>query len=131
MTSARAETETERAAKASKDEAILTLLGQLAIVYWRPDFSASQARQFYAQYLDDLRPYALSDINDAIIAYRRNKDEKFYPLPGQLRGMIEKVPSWETISRTEHIRERLAAAGAEMAKMIEATASSPQVEHRK
>jgi hypothetical protein len=121
----------ETSAVASKDEAILVLLAQLAIVYWRPDFTPGQARQLYAQYLEDLRPYALADINDAITAYRRNGDEKFYPLPGQLRALIETVPSWDVISKHKHISERLEASKAEMAKMVEKFSNTLQLEHAK
>ena len=74
----------ERQAVASKDEAILVLLGQLALHYWRPDFSEGQARQLYTDYLDDLRPYSVADIDRAMKSYRRNGDNKFYPTSGQL-----------------------------------------------
>lgn len=117
MTSTRALSPEEADAVESKDKAILTLLAQLAVVYWRPDFGPGQSRQFYAQYLEDLRPYALADIADAIRKYRQSA-EKFYPLSGQLRALIEAVPSWDVISKGQHIAERLAASRQEMAKMI-------------
>jgi hypothetical protein len=123
-TVARATTEEETEAIQQKDEAILCLLAQLTLIYWRPDFNESQAKQLYLQYLDDLRPYAVSDIARAIAKYRRGP-EKFYPTPGQIRGIIECVPSWDVISQAKHISQRLAAGRAELA--IIARALSVQV----
>src|SRR5262245_40849754 len=74
-------------AEAQKDEAILVLLAKLALVYWRPDFTPAQAKQLYSQYLDDLRPYSFADVSEAIEKYRQSPDSKFYPTPGELRGL--------------------------------------------
>jgi hypothetical protein len=98
--------EAEQEARIQKDEAILVLFGQLALVYWRPDFTPAQAKQLYAQYLDDVRDYSFSDIRQAVEKYRRSPENKFFPTPGQIRGLIEKVPDWDVISRQDHIRER-------------------------
>lgn len=106
-------------ARAQKDEAILVLLAKLALVYWRPDFTPAQAKQLYGQYLDDLRPFSFRDINDAIEKYRQNPESKFYPTPGQLRGIIETVPSWDIITKPKHISERLKAGRAELEVMSE------------
>lgn len=94
-----------RELKAQKDEAILLLLAKLAVVYWRPDFTAGQAKQLYSQYLDDLRDFAFQDIADAIEKYRRDPENKFYPSPGQLRGLIAKPPSWWVNGQTEWSKE--------------------------
>lgn len=102
-------------AKAQKDEAILILLGKLALVYWRPEFTPKQAAQLYEQYLDDLREFAFADVRDAIERYRRNVENKFFPTPGQLRGLIEAVPSWDVISKREHMRQLRQAAERELA----------------
>jgi hypothetical protein len=90
---------------AQKDEAILVLLAKLALVYWRPDFSPAQAKELYAQYLDDLRDLPFSEIVDAVEKYRRNPENKFFPTPGQLRGAIVAVPSWSVGSTRDRWKE--------------------------
>lgn len=109
--------EAKRAAMAQKDEAILLLLARLALLYWRPDFTPGQAKQLYVQYLEDLRDFAFSDVSEAIQKYRRNPENKFFPLPGQLRGIIETVPSWDVISRREHLIALRASATRELDDM--------------
>lgn len=92
----------EISAADAKDQAILILLGKLAIHYWRPDFTEAQARQLYSDYVHDLRDYAFADINDAIVKYRRDQNAKFYPTVGQLVGIIRTIPSWDIRSPKEH-----------------------------
>lgn len=115
MTSARDEPDEIRELKAQKDEAILLLLAKLAVVYWRPDFTASQAKELYSQYLDDLRDFAFQDIADSIEKYRRDPENKFYPTPGQLRGAIAKPPAWWVNGQTEWSKEVRQVAAKEMA----------------
>lgn len=114
----------EREAIAQKDEAILVLLAKLAVVYWRPDFTAGQAKQLYTQYLDDLRPFGFKDIAAAIETYRQNPENKFYPLPGQLRGIIATPYSWDP-SPKKHLPEKLADSREEMEQMV-ATLPAPK-----
>lgn len=95
-------TQSEIEAADAKDQAILVLLGKLAVHYWRPDFGPGQARQLYADYVHDLRDYAFSDINDAIVKYRRDQNAKFYPTVGQLVGIIRTIPSWDIRTPKEH-----------------------------
>lgn len=123
--SAREESESLKQARASKDEAILTLLAQLALVYWRPDFEPGQARQLYAMFLADLRDYSLADINEAIRIYRRDPESKFYPTPGQLRGLIEAVPAWDVISKAKHIAQCREASRAELEAVAGRLVSPP------
>lgn len=85
----------------SKDKAILALLGKLSLHFWRPDFTAGQAKQMYADYVHDLREYALSDINDAIIKYRQ-AGATFFPTSGQLVQIIRTIPTWDIRSAKEH-----------------------------
>lgn len=125
--SAKETPEAERIAIAQKDEAILLLLAKLAIVYWRPDFTPGQARELYTQYLDDLRPFAFADIAEAIEKYRQDAENKFYPLPGQLRGIIEAVPYWSIATKREQVASRLKAGREEMAKMIAVTPAPKQL----
>jgi hypothetical protein len=98
--------EERRLAEAQKDEAILVLLAQLALVYWRPDFTPAQAKQLYMQYLDDLRPFSFADIAEAINIYRQDPERTYFPLPGQLRGIIAKPYSWDP-NPHKHLAERL------------------------
>ena len=116
----------EREALAQKDEAILLLLAKLAVVYWRPDFTAGQAKQLYTQYLDDLRPFAFKDIAAAIETYRQDPENKFYPLPGQLRGIITKPYSWDP-SPKKHLPEKLADSRAEMERMVSMVPAPKQI----
>lgn len=122
--SAQERTDEEVEARIQKDEAILVLLGQLALVYWRPDFTPGQAKQLYAQYLDDLRPFAFKDIAEAVETYRQNPENKFYPTPGQLRGLIAKPYSWDP-SPKKHLSERLHAGQCELRRMTEKIAALP------
>ena len=110
----------QRAAEGQKDEAILLLLAKMALVYWRPDFTPAQAKQLYAQYLDDLRPFAFADIAEAFQTYRQNPENKFFPTPGQLRGLIATPYSWDP-SPSKHLGDRLAAGREEMQRMMEKT----------
>jgi hypothetical protein len=95
----------ERQAIESKDEAILMLLGQLAVHYWRPDFTEGQARQLYRDYLDDLRSYRVADIDLAIKSYRRDGQNKFYPTSGQLIDELL-IPHDRNVPDRERTRER-------------------------
>lgn len=116
-------------AKAQKDEAILILLGKLALVYWRPEFTPMQAAQLYEQYLDDLREFASADVRASIERYRRNVENKFFPTPGQLRGLIEAVPNWDVISKRDHIRQLHQAAEGELAA-VSGDLGSKKLVHR-
>lgn len=105
--------EAKREALAQKDEAILLLLAKLAIVYWRPDFTPQQAKQLYSQYLDDLREFAFADIAGAVQTFRRDPENKFFPLPGQLRGLITTPYSWDPNPR-DHVKYVLKQAEVEL-----------------
>lgn len=112
--------EYQREVEAQKDDAILVLLAKLALVYWRPDFTPQQAKQLYSQYLDDLRPFAFKDVAWAVEKYRQDPESKFYPTPGQLRGVLSTPYSWDPNPRN-HMAERLADGRAEMQQMIAAS----------
>ncbi len=106
-------------AEQQKDEAILIQLAKLALMYWRPDFTPGQAKQLYEMYLDDLRVYSFYDITKACAKFRQNADNKFFPTSGQLRGLIEEIPSWDVISKNNYLAQRKSAARDEMAGMVE------------
>lgn len=78
----------------AKDAVILAKLNELALLYWRPDFTPAQAKIVQAQYLDDLRDFAVKDIDHAIKTYRRDPANKFFPHPGALRGILATPPAW-------------------------------------
>jgi hypothetical protein len=114
----------------AKDAAILVLLGKLAVHYWRPDFTPGQARQLYADYVEDLREYSLRDINNAILKYRRDAESKFFPTCGQLVGIIRTIPWWDIRSPKEHSEILHSAAAKELAgvvKQIEAGMPTPKM----
>ena len=93
------------------------MLAQLALMYWRPDFSPAQVKQFMAMYLEDLRPFPMEEISDAIKSYRREPDTKFFPTVGQLLAYITKVPAWDVISQGKHVGNLKRAAEAELEAM--------------
>lgn len=86
-----------QAAEAKKDELIILMLTRLSLIYWRPDYSPGQAEQVYEQYLEDLREFALAAISAAVVAWRRNGENRFFPQPGQLRALIEAHSKFESI----------------------------------
>lgn len=110
----------QKEVEAQKDDAILVLLAKLALVYWRPDFTPQQAKQLYSQYLDDLRPFAFKDIAAAVEKYRQDPESKFYPTPGQLRGILSTPYSWDP-SPNKHMPSMLEDGRTEMRNMIEAS----------
>ena len=69
---------------AAKRSAVLMLLARLALVYWRPDFTAEQAKLMYSDYADDLAEFSFEAIEYAVRMYRRDGANKFFPTPGQL-----------------------------------------------
>jgi len=91
----------EAEARAAKNDAIIALLGKLSIHFWRPDFTAAQARQLYVDYVYDLGDYSLRDIADAIVKYRQGGHE-FFPKSGQLVQIIRAIPSWDIRTQKEH-----------------------------
>ena len=115
---ARAMTEAERVSITQKDDAIIEELAKLSVLYWRPDFTPGAARQFYLTYLEDLRDYSLKSIRNAVVAYRRNPESKFFPLPGQLLGLIETPPSWWVSGKNQYLTEQRATAADEMVELV-------------
>lgn len=112
----------ETEAREAKDRAILALLAKLSLHYWRPEFTPSQAKQMYADYVEDLREYALSDVSDAVKFYRRG-GATFFPTSGQLVQIIRTIPSWDIRTPREHANLLHEAAGRELdgiVKKIEA-----------
>ena len=101
VSSTRKRTPIEIEALEAKDKAILTLLARLAQHYWRPDFTATQAKHLYADYLHDLSIYSLRDISEAIEKYRQSA-EQWFPKSGQLVQIIRTIPSWDIRSAKEH-----------------------------
>lgn len=122
--SAREEPDEVREARAQKDEAILVLLAKLALVYWRPDFSPQQAKELYSQYLDDLRDLPFTEIICAAEKYRRNPENKFFPTPGQLRGIVTAIPAWDVNTPKRRMLELHTAAHDELESRSAAIGSS-------
>ena len=110
----------EEAVAAWKDEQIALALAELALLYWRPDFSPGQAKRYYATYLDDLREFALADIRAAIVAWRRAPDAKRFPYPGELRALICAKPNWWPLGSPSWIAEQKACGASETADLCRA-----------
>lgn len=64
------------------------MLAKLASHYWRPDFSPAQAASMTADYADDLGDCTIPEIEIAIIEYRRDPANQFFPKSAQLRAII-------------------------------------------
>jgi len=64
------------------------MLSQLAIVYYRPDFTEGQARQLIATLVSDLEEFDLAEIDMAIKLYRRDPANEFFPKPAALRAIV-------------------------------------------
>ena len=110
------ENEARTEARISKDRAILALLAKLSLHYWRPDFTPAQAKQMYADYVEDLREYALRDIAAAMKKYRQSA-ATFFPTSGQLVQIIRAIPAWDIRSSKEHGEILHRAAAAELQEM--------------
>ena len=72
------------------------MLGKLALHYYRPDFTAEQAKMVMGDYLDDLEPYSATDVAYACEQYRKQPKSDFFPKIGQLIALINpKRPAWD------------------------------------
>lgn len=76
---------------ASGAEYVAHALLRLQAHYWRPDFTPAQARELYADFMDDLAHIPPDILDDAIAAYRQNPAERFFPRPGQLLAIAEPI----------------------------------------
>lgn len=56
--------------------------------YHRPDFPPAQAQRLIANLVEDLEEYPIVDIENAARSYRRDPKSRFFPKPGELRGLI-------------------------------------------
>ncbi len=123
-------TQAERNLEPATKAEIISMLGQLALHYWRPDFTKDQARLLYGDYIHDLSAYPKALIENAIAIYRRKPDAQWFPKVGQLIALIE--PEYRNrLSVRADIRARLnvpkdaprpdkatRTAGAEMARKV-------------
>jgi hypothetical protein len=62
-------------------------LAQLAVHYYRPDFSELQVKFLIGDMVGDLSEFSVPDVEIAITAYRRDPNSKFFPTSGQLRKL--------------------------------------------
>lgn len=76
------------------------MLSKLAMHYYRPDFTQAQAKLLIADYVRDLAPYALGDVQTAMDEYRRAPDSKFFPAVGELLRRCEAAVK-ERLARTK------------------------------
>lgn len=67
-------------------EYVATAMLKLQAHYWRPDFSPAQAKELYADYIEDLSDLPPDILDAAIGQYRRNPESKFFPRTGELLG---------------------------------------------
>lgn len=79
---------TSTSAEPGKDQMVTALLMKLSVHYYRPDFTEGQARSLIKDFLEDLAEFRVAEIENAILAYRRNAENQFFPKPAQLRELI-------------------------------------------
>jgi hypothetical protein len=65
------------------------MLIRLAGHYYRADFTPEQAAAVIDDMIADLAEYGLHDVDAAILAYRRDPKQKFFPKSGELRERVE------------------------------------------
>jgi len=70
-------------------EYVATALLRLQAHYWRPEFTPAQARELYADFMDDLGHIPPDILDEACAAYRRDPEARFFPRPGQLLAIAE------------------------------------------
>lgn len=75
---------------ASGPEYVATSLLRLQAHYWRPDFTPAQAKELYADYIEDLSELPPDILDEAIREYRRNPEARFFPRTGELLGLAAK-----------------------------------------
>ena len=68
----------------------MLLLSRLAIHYYRPDFTESQARLLILDLVNDLDEFALAEVETAVKAYRFDVEQRFFPRSAELRELIFK-----------------------------------------
>jgi hypothetical protein len=66
---------------------VATAILRLQAHYWRPDFSPAQAKELYADYIEDLADLPPDILDAAIGQYRRDPERKFFPRTGELLGL--------------------------------------------
>lgn len=69
------------------------MLIELSSHYYRPTFSAGQYRALISDFVTDLGGYDLAAIKTAVEEYRRDPENKFFPHPGALIGLIKTSPN--------------------------------------
>lgn len=64
------------------------ILSKLALHYWRADFTPEQAKMLLADFYDDLGKFTPAEIQTACARWRRNPENRFFPTPGGLLGLL-------------------------------------------
>jgi len=88
-----------------KDRAIIQMLAQLSLLYWRPEFTPELARELYAMYVDDLRSFPIWLIERSIQNYRRDGKNRFFPTSGQIIDGIKLIEAQAKEAASETPRD--------------------------
>lgn len=75
--------------KLEPKELVLVALNRLALHYWRPDFTPSQAKAVMGDYLEDLAHYGAERVEEACRRWRCDPANKFFPRPGEMLALIQ------------------------------------------
>lgn len=78
---------------ASGPEYTVNALARLQAHYWRPDFSAAQAAEFYRDMIEDLEHLPPDILEEVCRRYRRDPEAKFFPRSAELLAIAEPILS--------------------------------------
>lgn len=65
------------------------MVAKLGAHYYRPDFGPEQVKHMALDFIEDLSQYPVCEVEAAFAAYRRNPENRFFPTPGMIRGIID------------------------------------------
>ena len=66
-------------------------LSRLAIHYYRPDFTESQAKSLVADMVEDLSEFRPDEIENAIRDWRRDPEKRFFPRAAELAQIVRAI----------------------------------------
>ena len=75
---------------------VAALLAKLELVYPTRNMTPKEAKLFTEMWAEDLAEYPVETIATAMGEYRRNPENKFFPHPGAIIAICQKIPdpSW-------------------------------------
>jgi hypothetical protein len=65
-------------------------LAELALHFWRPNFTPTQVKHLLADFLEDLEDYTPAEVAEACKIYRCNSENRWFPTPGMLLAILKR-----------------------------------------